>query len=78
MNTAPAKDALVGIVAVEGIGHIHFVWLRLVRDRLMFDVEKASSVVHGTVAVVVVAHRAVEQVIAEDAVKCFALRCVRS
>jgi hypothetical protein len=42
----------------------------------MFDVKELRRVMHGTVAVVVVADRAVEHVIAEDAVKGLALRRV--
>ena len=78
LNAAPAENALVGIVAVEGIGHIHFVGLGLVGDLLVLDCEQLGGVVHGAVAVVVVAHRAVEQVIAEDAVEGFALRRIRA
>ena len=55
---------------------IHFIGLGLVGNLLMLDVEQRGGVVHRAVAVVVVADRAVEQMIAEDAVKGFALRCV--
>ena len=65
MNTASAEDALVGIVAIEGIGHIHFIWLGLVRNLLVFHLKELCRVVHGAVAVVVVANCAVEQMIAE-------------
>ena len=78
LNAASAENALVGIVAVEGIGHIHFIGLGLVGDLLMLDREQLGGVMHGAVAVVVVADRAVEQMIAEDAVKGFALRRVRA
>src|SRR5438105_544834 len=74
LNTAPAEDALVGIVPIEGIGHIHFVWLRPVWSLLMFNVEEGGGVVHGAVAVVVVADRTVEQMVAKDAVKGFVSR----
>jgi len=43
----------------------------------MFDFEENRGVVDGTVAVVIVADRAVEQMIAEDAIKCLTLRCPR-
>ena len=44
----------------------------------MLDVEESGGVMNRTVAVVVVAHSAVEQVISEDAVEGFALRRVRA
>ncbi len=78
LNAASAENALVGIVAIEGIGHIHFIGLGLVGDFLMLDCEQLGGVMHGAVAVVVVADRAVEQMIAEDAVKGFALRRIRT
>jgi hypothetical protein len=60
---------LIGIVAIEGIRHIHFVRLWLVGYFLMLDREEARGVMHGTVAAVVVADGTVEQMVAEDAVK---------
>ena len=78
LNAAPAENALVGIVAIEGIGHIHFIRLGLVGDLLVLNCEQLGGVVHGAVAVVVVADRAVEQMVAEDAIEGFALRRVRA
>src|SRR5215469_18816505 len=42
----------------------------------MFDLEEDGSVVDGAVAIVVVADRAVEQMIAQDTIEGFALRCL--
>jgi hypothetical protein len=74
LNTATAEDALIWIVAVEGIGHIHFVGLRLVGNCLVLDMKEFGCVMHGTVAVVVVANGTVKQMVTEDAVKSFASR----
>src|SRR5271170_4890582 len=43
----------------------------------MFDFEEDRSVMDGAVAVVIVADRAVEQMIAEDAIEGLTLRCLR-
>ena len=76
-DAAPAEDALVGIVAVERVGLVDLVRLGLERNPLVLDREQLGRVVNGAVAVVVVAHRAVEDVIAEDAVERLDLRAVR-
>jgi hypothetical protein len=78
LNAPSAKDALVRIVAIEGIGHIHFVGLGFVRNLLMFHMKHLCRVMHGAVAVAVVAHCAIKHMISEDAVKGLALRCVRA
>src|ERR1700677_4443017 len=78
LHTAPAENTLVGIVAIEGIRHIHFIGLLLVGDFLMLNREQLGGVMYRAVAVVVVADRTVEQMVAEDAVKGLALRCVRT
>src|ERR1700749_2374062 len=78
LNAAPAEDTLIGIVSIEGIRHVHFVGFRLVWNLLMLDLQEARRVVHGAVSVVVVANRAVEQMIAENAVKCFSSCRVRT
>ena len=78
LNTASAKNALVRIVAIEGVGYIHFIWLGLVGDLLVLNCEQVGGVVHGAVAVVVVANRTVEHVVAEDAIEGFALRSIRA
>src|SRR5580698_10527543 len=76
LNTAPAKNALIWVVEIEGIGYIDFIRLCLVRNRLVLDGKQRSGVMDSTVAVVVIADGAIQHVIAEDTVKCLALRCV--
>src|SRR5579871_1833953 len=78
LNAASAEYALAGIVAVEGIGHIHCVRLWLEWNFLVFHAKKLGGVMHRTVAVVVVADRAIEQMIAEYAVKSLSLRRIRT
>src|SRR5579862_2169202 len=73
-NAAAAKDALGGIVAIEGIGVIFRVGLGLEWKRLVLDGEKAGGVMDRAVAVVVVADGAIEEMVFEEAVECFALR----
>jgi hypothetical protein len=73
LHAAAAENALVGIVAVERIGVIDFVGLGYERDSLVLDGQQLRGVVDRAIAVVVVADRAVEHVVAEDAIKC--LRC---
>ena len=50
--------------------------LRPIRALLVFNVEQRCGVMHGAVFVVVVADRAIEQVIAENAIEGFALRYI--
>ena len=76
LDAAAAENALVGIVAVEGIGVILLVGLAAKGPRLVLHVEMLDGVVDGAVAVVVVADGAVEVVILEDAIEGFALRHV--
>ena len=76
-HATPAENALLRIVAIKGIARIDFVGLGLEGDFLMFDFEEDRSVVDGAVAVVIVADRAVEQMIAQDAVEGLTLRCLR-
>ena len=78
LHAASAKNALVGIVAVEGIGNICFIRLGLVRDFLVLDMKKPGGVVNRAVSVAVVADRAIEQVVAENPVKRFALGRIRA
>jgi hypothetical protein len=73
LYAAPTKNALIGIVAIERIRVINFVRLRSKRDLLMFDGQQLGRVMDSTIAVVVVANRAVEQVVAENAIKCLHL-----
>ena len=77
LHAAAAENALVGIVAIEGIGDVHLVRLGLERDMLVLDGEQLRGVVDRAIAVVVVADGAVEQVVAEDAVERLALRRMR-
>jgi hypothetical protein len=76
-NAAPAENALLRIVAIKGIAWIDLVGFGLERDVLMFDGEQNRGVVDGAVAVVIVADRAVEQMISEDAIEGITLRCLR-
>src|ERR1700674_696848 len=69
-----AKNALLWVVAIEGIRMILFVRLGMIGDRLMLDAQQSFRVVNCAVPVVVVAHGAVENVIAENAVEGFPLR----
>ncbi len=73
LDAAAAEDALIGIVAVEGIGMILLVRLAAEGPRLVLHVEVFDSVVDGAVAVVVVANGAVKVVILKDAIEGFAL-----
>ncbi len=72
-DASAAKNALLRVVAVEGIRMILFVRLGMKRNRLMFDAQQSFRVVNGAVSVVVVAHGAVENVVGENAVERFPL-----
>ena len=74
LDAAPAENALARVVAIERIGVIDRVRLRPEGNLLVLDAQQLGRVVDGAVAVVVVAHRAVELVVAEDAVEGCALR----
>jgi hypothetical protein len=69
LNALSAQNALAGIVAIEGIGHIHFVRLWREGMLLMLNIERKSRIVDAAIFVIVVADRAVEHVIAENHVK---------
>src|SRR6202030_912356 len=69
LDALAAEDALAGIIAVEGIRHIHFVWLGGKWSLLVLDPEGHCRVVDAAVLVVVIADRAIEQVVAEDRVE---------
>jgi hypothetical protein len=73
-DTSAAKNALLRVVAVEGVGMILFVGLGMIRNRLMFDAQQSFRVVNGAVPVVVVAYGAVENMIGENAIKRLSLR----
>ena len=69
LHAAAAQNALIGIVAVERITVVDLVGLLLKRVTLVFHGQQFGSVVDCAVAVVVVAHRAVKLMIAENAVE---------
>ena len=73
LYAAATQNALIGIVAIERIRVIDFVGLRSKRDSLMFNGQQFRGVMHGAIAIVVVADRAVEQVVTENAIKRFHL-----
>ena len=75
-DASAAEDALVGIVAIEGVGAVLLVGLLFVGDGLVLYVEVSTGVVDGAVLVVVVADSAVELMVDEDAIVGFALRGV--
>src|SRR6266436_3646527 len=73
LNAAAAQNALIGIVAIERIRVIDLVGLRSKRDSLMLNGQQLRRVMDSAIAIVVVADRAVEHVVAENAIKCFHL-----
>ncbi len=68
-HAAAAQNALVGIIAVEWIGAVDLIRLGLKWDLLVLDGHQLGGVVYRAVSVVVVAHGAIQQVVAEDAVE---------
>src|SRR6202035_1420527 len=74
-HTSAAKNTLLRIVAVERVGMILFIGLGMIRNGLMLHGQQFFGVVNGAVAVVVVAHGAVEDVIAKNPSKRLSLRC---
>jgi hypothetical protein len=77
LDATPAEDALIGIVAIEGIAVVDFVGLGAIGSLLMFNRQQLGGVMDGAVAVVIVAHRAVENVVAENFVEGLSLRRAR-
>src|SRR5579875_375459 len=73
LHAAPAQDALAGVVAIEWVGVILLVALGAELARLVLHIQLRRGVMHRAVAVVVVAHRAIEVVVFQDAVKGFTL-----
>ena len=69
LDASAAKNALLRVVAVEGVGMILFVRLGMIGNPLMFDCQQLFRGVDSAVSVVVVAHGAVENVIAKNPVK---------
>src|ERR1700722_10085307 len=74
-DTSAAKNTLLRIVTVERVGMVLFVGLGMIRNGLMLHGQEFFGVVNGAISVVVVAHRAVENVIAENPAKGLSLRC---
>ncbi len=72
-DAATAEDALVGVVAIEGVGHVLLVRFGSVGSVLVFYIEVFGGVMDSAVLVVVVADGAVEHVVLEDAVEGLAL-----
>src|ERR1700733_4171406 len=77
-NTTPTQNALVWVVAVERIRHVLLIGLRHIRPRLVLYVEFCGRVVDRAIAIVVVAHGAVQHVVLQNAVERLALRDVDS
>jgi len=77
LDAAAAENALTRVVTIEGIGVVDRVRLRLEGNPLVLDGEQLGRVVDGAVPVVVVADRAVEEMVAEDTVERRALRALR-
>jgi hypothetical protein len=73
-DAAAAKNALLRVVAVEGVRVVFFVRLGTKGNWLVLDAEQFFRVVDSAISVVVVAHGAVENVIGENAVERFSLR----
>ena len=73
LDTSSAQDALIGVVAVEGVGVVLRIGLVLEWPRLVLYIEAGGCVVDGAILVIVIADRAVEVVVLEDAVEGFAL-----
>jgi hypothetical protein len=69
LYAAPAKDALVGVISVKGIGKIRLERLRLERDFLMLNSEHLCRVMDGAIPVIIVADRAVKHVVTEDPIE---------
>src|ERR1700692_2260356 len=65
-DTSAAKNTLLRIVAVERVGVVLFVRLGMIRNGLMLHGQQFLGVVNGAISVVVVAHGAIENVIAEN------------
>ena len=76
LDAPRAQQALTRIVSVERLGFVDFIGLRLERDFLVFDLKQLGRIVNGAVTVVVVAYRAVQHVIGQQAIERFTLRGV--
>src|ERR1700694_140065 len=70
-DAAAAQDALIGIVAVERIGVVDFVRLGFEWNALVLDGKHLGGVMNHAVTIVVVAYGAIQEVIAQNAIKRF-------
>ena len=52
LDAAAAKNALVRVIAIERIGPVLFIWLRLIGSRLVLHIQVRSGVVNGAVLIV--------------------------
>ena len=73
LDAPAAENALVGVVAIERICVIDLVRFRSEWDPLMLNSQQFRCVVDHAIAVVVVADRAVQHMVAENAIKRFHL-----
>ncbi len=76
-HAAAAKDALVGVVPIKGVGVVHLVLLGAKRNLLVLNTQLCSGVVNNAITVVVIANGAIQNVIAQDPVKSLPLCCSR-
>src|SRR6266481_5084332 len=77
LYAAATENALIGIVTIERIRVIDLVRLRSKRDSLMLNGQQFRRVMDSAIAIVVVADRAVEQVVTENAIEGLHLRSRR-
>jgi hypothetical protein len=74
LHATPAQDALVRVVSVKGIRVVDLVRLGLEWPLLVLDPHHPGGVVYRAVPVIIVAHRAVEEMVSQDPVKGIPLR----
>src|SRR5581483_3080790 len=75
-HASSTKNALLRVVAVKGIRMVLHIRLRSERPLLMLDVKILGGVMNRAVSIVVVAYRAIEIVVLEDAIVGLTLRDV--
>jgi hypothetical protein len=73
-DTTTTQNALVRIIAIERVRIINLVGFRAEWNALMFDAQQFGGVMDRTIAVAVIADRAVKQVVTQDSVERFRLR----
>ena len=66
LYTLPAEDTLARVIAIERVGHVHFIRFWREGVVLMLNVQLECRVVDPAILVVVVADRAVEHMVAEN------------